>query len=438
MNLKINPLLNGLEGEITAPGSKSYSHRAFISASLADGISIIKNPSLSGDVAVTMNLLGLLGIKILKKSDNIYIVKRDKNAYISPKKSIDCKNSGTTVRLSSALSLLVKGGLTLKGDFFRLNRPILPLLNALEKLGGFFKLKGDRLIIKRKKILCNKVKIQGDISSQFISALLMICPLLKCENTDYIEIESTTPLSSKPYINITLDVIETFGVNVQSNFVTGKFFITNEQTYRSQSFTIPGDFSSSSFILTAAALSPKPSSIIINNLNLKNYQADKKILEILKEMGANIQFDEEKERVLLTSDILNYPLTGIEIDCTEIPDLFPILSVIGAFAKGKTVLYNASNLRLKESDRLSIMARELRKFGVKLNEEEDKLTIFHCDKLNGISINHNNDHRIAMACCIAALYAESSSFIKNSDIVYDSYPSFYEDLRHLGVDFTQI
>jgi 3-phosphoshikimate 1-carboxyvinyltransferase len=438
MNLKINPIDSSLEGEIIAPGSKSYSHRALISASLADGISIIKNPSLSKDVEITMNLLRSIGIRILKKSENIYIVKRDKNAYRSPKKPIDCKNSGITIRLFSALGLLVQGGLTLKGEFFRLNRPILPLLNTLEQLGGLFKLKGDQIKIKLKKISCNKIKIQGNISSQFISALLMLCPLLKCEDADYIEIETSTPLSSKPYINITLDVLETFGINIQSNFETGKFYITNEQTYRSQSFTIPGDFSSSSFILVAAALSPKPSSVIINNLNLKNYQADKRILEILKEMGANIEFDEKKERVILNSDISNYPLKGFEIDCTEIPDLFPILSVIGAFAEGKTVLYNASNLRLKESDRISVMARELRKFGVNVNEEEDKLTIFHCDKLNGISINHNNDHRIAMACSIAALYAESSSSIKNSEIVKDSYPSFYEDLKKLGVILTQI
>ena len=438
MNLKINPIHTNLEGEIIAPGSKSYSHRAFISASLADGISIIKNPSLSKDVEITMNLLRSIGIRILKKTENIYIVKRDKNSYISPKKPVDCKNSGTTIRLFSALALLVQGGLTLKGEFFKLNRPILPLLKAIEQLGGLFKLKGDKLKIKLKKIACNKIWIPGDISSQFISALLMLCPLLKCENADYIEIETNTPLSSKPYINITLDVLETFGINIQSNFETGKFYITNEQTYRSQSFTIPGDFSSSSFILAAASLSPKPSSVIIKNLNLKDYQADKKILEILDEMGANIEFNEKEEQVTINSDIKNFPLKGMDIDCTEIPDLFPILSVIGAFAKGKTVLYNASNLRLKESDRISVMARELRNFGVTVNEEEDKLTIFHCDKLNGVTINHNNDHRVAMACSIAALYAESSSSIKNSEIVKDSYPSFYEDLKNLGVVLTQV
>ncbi|MFX1380461.1 MAG: 3-phosphoshikimate 1-carboxyvinyltransferase, partial [Promethearchaeota archaeon] len=116
----------------------------------------------------------------------------------------------------------------------------------------------------------------------------------------------------------------------------------------------------------------------------------------------------------------------------DIPDLFPILSVVGAFAKGKTILYNASNVRLKETDRITTMARELKNMGVKVIEEHDKLTIFHCDRLKGITINHNNDHRIAMACTIAALYANSSSYIKKSEIVEDSYPTFFEDLKELG------
>ncbi|UCD00467.1 MAG: 3-phosphoshikimate 1-carboxyvinyltransferase [Promethearchaeota archaeon] len=432
MNLKINPITNSLSGEITAPGSKSYSHRAFIAASLADGISIIKNPLTSGDVAVTMNLLKFLGVKILKKSDNSYIVKHNKNTYSSLKKSIDCLNSGTTIRIFSALSLLVEGGLTLKGDFFKLKRPILPLLNSLEKLGGIFKLSKDKLKIKRKSVLCNKIKIQGDISSQFITALLFLCPLLKCENKDYIEIELTTPLISKPFVEITLDVLDSFGINIQANFETGKFYITNEQTYRSQLYNIPGDFSSAAFILAATILSNEPSSVIINNLNIKNYQGDKKIINILEEMGANIKIDEAEDHIIVKGHIKNYPLRGIEINCIDTPDLFPILSVIGAFATGKTVLYNASNLRLKETDRISIMARELNKMGVKVIEEDDKLTIFYCDKLKGAKIDHNNDHRIAMACSIAALYADSNSYIQNSDIVKDSYPSFFEDLKKLG------
>ncbi len=432
MNLKINPMTNALSGEITAPSSKSYSHRAFIAASLADGISIIKNPLTTGDVGVTMNILKVLGVKILEKSDNTYIVKGVKNAFRSYKKPLDCGNSGTTLRIFSALSLLVEGGLTLKGDFLRYKRPILPLLEALEKLGGVFKLSGDKLKIKSKKVLCDKIKIHGDISSQFITALLILCPLLKCENKDYIEIELITPLVSKPFIDITLDVLDSFGINIQANFEIGKFYITNEQTYRSQSFTIPGDFSSAANIIVAGVLSKELSSIIINNLSTKNYQGDKKILEILGEMGANIKIDDEKNQIIINGNLKDNPLKGIEIDCTDIPDLFPILSVIGAFAEGKTVLYNASNLRLKETDRISAMARELSKMGVKVIEEDDRLTIFHIDKFKGTKIDHNNDHRIAMACSIAALYADSTSYIQNSDIVKDSYPSFFEDLKELG------
>lgn len=438
MNLKINPITNSLNGEIIAPGSKSYSHRAFVAASLADGISIIKKPLTSVDVEITMNVLRSLGVKILKKTDNTYIVKTGKDSFRSYKKPLDCKNSGTTIRIFSALSLLFEDRLILKGEFFKLNRPILPLLEALKQLGADFKLSSTKLKIKRKKVLCNKIKIQGDESSQFITALLILCPQLKCENKDYIEIDLTTPLVSKPFVDITLDVLDAFGINIQANFEIGKFYITNDQTYRSQSYTIPGDFSSAAFILTAAVLSKKPSSIIVNNLSIKNSQGDKKIIDILTKMGANIKIEEEKDRVIVNGDFKNLPLKGKEIDCKDIPDLFPVLSVIGAFAEGKTILYNASHLRLKETDRISIMARELRKMGVKVIEEDDKLTIFHCDKLNGIKIDHNDDHRIAMACSIAALYADSSSHILSSEIVNDSYPSFFEDLKELGAQIENI
>ncbi|MFX1418059.1 MAG: 3-phosphoshikimate 1-carboxyvinyltransferase [Promethearchaeota archaeon] len=435
MNIKINPITNSLKGEIIAPGSKSYSHRAFIAASLADGISIIKNPLTNGDVSKTIFILKGLGVKILKKSDNEYIVKRDKNRYRPLKKYFDCGNSGTTIRIFSALSLLIDGGLTLKGEFIKLQRPILPLLKSLQQLGADFKLSNKRLKIKRVKDICNKIKIQGDLSSQFITALLMLCPQLKCKNKDYIEIEVTLPIVSKPFIEITLDILNAFGINIQANFETGKFYITNEQIYRSQSYQIPGDFSSAANVIVGAVLSKNPSSVIINNLDFKNKQGDKKIIEILKKMNANIKINENKNQVIIDETPVNNQLKGIQLDCREIPDLFPILSVLGAFAGGKTILYNVSNIRLKETDRVSIMARELSKMGVKVIEEEDKLTIFQCDDLKGSLINHNNDHRIAMACSIAALYADSSSKIQKAEIVGDSYPSFFEDLKELGVQF---
>ncbi|KKL72601.1 hypothetical protein LCGC14_2083280 [marine sediment metagenome] len=432
MNLKINPLTNGLNGEITAPGSKSYSHRVFIAAGLANGISIIKNPLTTGDVKITMKTLEKLGIKIQKKDENLYIVNPNKNELKSIEKVIDCGNSGTSIRIFSVLSLLVKGGLTLTGEFFKLKRPILPLLEALQNLGGKFRLK-DGVRIKRTRFSCNKIKIRGDISSQFITALLMICPLLKCKNRDYIEIELITPLTSKPFVEITIDVLNSFGIVIKENFENNTFYVTNEQSYRSQSYTIPGDFSSAAFLIVAAVLSSYQSNITINNLSFKNFQGDKKIIDILLRMGAHIEYIDKSNQIIINSNRYKYPLTGIEIDCLDIPDLFPILSVVGAFAEGKTVLFNISNLRNKESNRISSITTELRKMGVKLIEEYNKLTIFRCEKIKGIKVNHANDHRIAMACVIAALNATSASSIENSEIVNDSYPTFFKDLEELGV-----
>lgn len=435
MDVTINPIKTGLQGEIIAPGSKSYSHRAFIAASLADGISIIKKPLITGDVEITMNILKSLGVKILKVNGNSYAVKKINESFKFIEEFIDCKNSGTSIRIFSALGLIIEGGLSLKGEFLKRKRPILPLLNALKYLGGNFKILDDQIQIKRENQTCQSIKIRGDISSQFITALLIVCPLLNCEKGNYIDIELTTPIISYPYVKITLDVLNAFGINIQEDIKNRKFTVLCGQKYRPQAYEIPGDFSSAAFIMAAAIISHNSSHVIINNLNVHNSQGDKKIIEILKEMGANIEYNEENSQIILNGNLNKYPLKGIEVDCQEIPDLFPVLSVLGAFAKGKTVLYNASNVRLKESNRMSAIARELSKMGVQVAEEEDKLIVHHCDNLKGTLIDHENDHRIAMACVIAALYADSISKAKNIEIVRDSYPHFIDDLKKLGVNF---
>jgi 3-phosphoshikimate 1-carboxyvinyltransferase len=431
-SIKITPI-KSLNGEIVASPSKSYSHRAFVAASLAEGVSIIKNPLTTGDVKVTMDILKLLGVKILE-SKNSYIVDRSEKAFIRYDGIIDCKNSGTSIRLFSALSLLIKDGLSFTGEFLKRKRPILPLLDALKFLGADYNLTKDKLFIKRINDKCETVKIQGDISSQFITALLIISSLLKCENKEGLEIEITTHLVSYPYIKITLDVLSKFGINIIEKIddaKIGKYYIPFGQKYRPQSYEIPGDFSSAAFIMAAAVLSPKDSKIIINNLNIEDPQGDKRIIEILQKMGANIQVQKEIKQVIIQGNLSKYPLKGLEIDCNEIPDLFPILCVVGAISDGKTVLYNASNLRLKESDRIAIMSRELNKMGVKIKEDPDKLTIYH-SKLKGSTIDHENDHRIAMACTIAALYSKKFSNMNNIDIVEDSYPTFFDDLIQFG------
>ncbi|MFX0058174.1 MAG: 3-phosphoshikimate 1-carboxyvinyltransferase [Candidatus Heimdallarchaeota archaeon] len=440
MNVKIIPS-NGLKGEIIAPGSKSYSHRAFIAASLAEGISTINNPLTSGDVKVTMDMLETLGINIIRKSSNIYIVQNSKGFLENISQILDCKNSGTSIRIFSALSLLIKGGLSFRGEFLIKSRPILPLLEALTQLGVKYNLSTNLLHIKRAKKICQDIKIRGDISSQFITALLMICPLLKCETKDYINIEITSPITSYPFIDITLEILSSFGIDIQEQLdenKLGTYKIQLNQKYRAQTFEIPGDFSSIAFIIAGAIISPENSKVIIKNLDFKKPQGDKKIIKILQQMGARIEVDIDQNRIIVSGNLNQYPLKGINIDCRDIPDLFPILSIIAAFADDKTILYNASTLRLKESDRISVVARELKKMGVKVIEGKDKLTIFHCKKLRGSVIDHNNDHRIALAFSIGALYANSNSQINNVDVVEDSFPDFIRILRSLGAKIQEI
>ena len=360
-----------------------------------------------------MKILKSLGVKILKINGDSYAVERINEKFKSIEESIDCKNSGTSIRIFSALGLIIEGGISLKGEFLKRKRPILPLLNALKCIGGNFRLLEDQIQIKREKQTCHSIKIRGDLSSQFITALLILSPLLNCKKKDYIDIELITPLVSYPYGKITLDVLNAFGINIQEDIKNRKFTVLCRQKYRSQLYEIPGDFSSAAFIMVAAIISRNSSHVIINNLNVHNSQGDKKIIEILNEMGANIEYNEENSQIIINGNLTKYPLKGIEVDCQEMPDLFPILSVLGAFAKGKTTLYNASNVRLKETNRISVIAREIRKMGVQVTEEQDKLIIHCCENLKGSVIDHENDHRIAMACVIAALYTDSISKVKN-------------------------
>ncbi|MHA1148204.1 MAG: 3-phosphoshikimate 1-carboxyvinyltransferase [Promethearchaeota archaeon] len=445
MDLKIKPT-NKLNGEITAPSSKSYSHRALVAAGLTEGVSVIKNPLNSGDVKVTIEILKALNIRVLEETGGSYIIEKSIESFKPVYKTINCKNSGTSLRIFSALSLLIKGGLTFTGEFLKRERPIIPLLNALKKLGAEYTLRKNKLKIERFRKSCDKVKISGDISSQFITALLFLCPKIKCNNLNLIELEITSPIISYPYIQITLDVLRSFGVNIIEKLdenKKGKFIIECNQNFRTQVYTVPGDFSSAAFLISAAALSKEDSNIKVRNLDLSNPQGDKKIIELLTKMGAKIDYNWEKKVVEISGNINRYPLNGIEIDCVEIPDLFPILAVIGAFAKGKTVLYNAENLRRKESDRLMVMARELKRIGVNVEEFDDKLIIYGIDELKKefekvIEFNHENDHRIAMACTIAGLNLESESVIKQIEITEDSYPGFVKDLLTLGAKIQKV
>jgi len=269
----------------------------------------------------------------------------------------------------------------------------------------------------------------------------MMCPLLTCKKVNSITIYITSPITSYPYVKITLEVLKSFGINIQESINEkriGRYIISCEQNYRAQTYEIPGDFSSASFLIVAAVLTPEDSKIIVNNLDFDKPQGDQKLIEILQQMGAKIEVFKDKNSISVSGNLSKHPLTGIAVDVKETPDLFPVLSVVGAFANGKTELYNALAIRGKESDRLSLVAQGLSKMGVKVKEEEDKLTIYHCENLEGVEIVHECDHRIAMAFTIAALFAKTPSQISNIEVVMDSYPNFIEDIKNLGAKVEQL
>ncbi|MBN1216554.1 MAG: 3-phosphoshikimate 1-carboxyvinyltransferase [Candidatus Lokiarchaeota archaeon] len=441
MNLIINIAPNALNGEIIPPGSKSHSHRALILAGFAQGASIINNPLIFGDVDVTINILKTLGIKIAEIKKGSYVISGRKDFFLKQMPPLDCKNSGTTLRILTALSLLIEGGLKFKGIFLERERPILPLLDALKNLGAEYKLEENTLHIKRKKDIYIPINIKGDISSQFITALLILCPLIKCKDTNVIYLNITTPLVSYPYVEITLNILKTFGINIiekrESNNLIS-YIIETGQILRTQLYDIPSDFSSAAVIIAAVILCPLDSKVEFKNLNFQDPQGDKRFINILQDMGAKIDVFEEKKKIIVYGNINKNPLKGIKIDLNDIPDLFPILSVIGTFAQGETILVNAHNLRFKECDRISIMARELQKKGVKVIEKDDGMIVYHCNDLKGSEIDHEKDHRIAMANIVASLYANSESTIKNIEIIKDSYPNFIEDLEKLGANIKKI
>ncbi|NYT18724.1 MAG: 3-phosphoshikimate 1-carboxyvinyltransferase, partial [Methanosarcinales archaeon] len=266
------------------------------------------------------------------------------------------------------------------------------------------------------------VKIDGSISSQFISALLLACPLTRNSTTLSIKGE----LKSKPYIDVTLDVIEKAGVEILVEDTNNpKFIIPGNQSYNLEEYTVPGDFSSASYLLAAAAMTD--SSVTVKNL-FPSMQGDIAIIDILKEMGANVYWDMEAGTVTVRGGELH----GITMDAGATPDLVPTIAVLGAMAKGETIITNAEHVRYKETDRLHAMAVELEKMGIYCKEEKDSLTI-RGGEFTGAEVHGWHDHRIVMALTLAGMVA-GNTIIDTAESIFISYPNFFDAMRSIGAD----
>lgn len=415
-NVKIIP--SNLRGSINIMSSKSLCHRAIIAASLSDGISSIKKISFSKDIYATIDSMKNMGAEIKIEDNNLTIHGNSKPTLTN--KEIHCGESGSTLRFLIPVALLAKERVTFTGDGKLVERPLSPYYEIFQRQGiSYSKSSINELpLTVDGSLFPGKFQIRGDISSQFITGLMFALPLLSGNS----QIIITSMLESKGYVDLTMDVLKKFGINILNNDYDS-FYIKGNQQYNASNYTVEGDFSQAAFFLAAGVLGE---GIECRNLNIDSIQGDKEIINIIERMGGNLCYKE--------NSIIAKPskLKGTIIDASECPDLVPIVAVLGAMAEGSTKIVNAKRLRIKESDRLRAIASGLNNIGADVREFEDSLIIEGKKELKGGEIESFNDHRIAMALSIASIRCKENIIIKNSDAVSKSYPNFFEDFQMLG------
>ena len=415
-----------LSGQVCAPPSKSYTQRMVIAAALSNGVSKVSNPLLSEDTQATCRAVTAIGAKV-KTNEDCWTIEGAKTLNAA-KEPIDCGESGATLRFMIPVAALAHGPSTLVFRSSLERRPVEPLLSSLKELGAEACIgkvgERDAVFVDGRGIEGGKTSIPGDVSSQFISGLMFACPLAKVDT----EITLTSLLESADYVMMTRDVLAKHQVKVSIPNDFANISIPANQTYKPADGRVPGDFSSASFLLAAAAITN--SNVQINNLNYKSVQGDKAILNILKQIGVAGKVCEDSVEVESSDDLLD----AVDVDAKNIPDLVPVCAVLACYVQGTTRIFNAHRLRLKESDRLFSLYINLRKMGAQIEMDESSLTIVGRRVLHGTEVDSYNDHRIAMACAVAALGAEGETTIQNAECVRKSYPQFFTHLRQIGAD----
>ncbi len=305
-------------------------------------------------------------------------------------------------------------------------RPITPLLKSLKQLGveSVLQRNGEASSVRVHGggIKGGEASIRGDISSQFISGLLFACPRAEKDT----EITTSTPLESRSYVQMTIEVLAKHGVNVLASNDLRRISIPPSQRYHPCRHEVPGDFSSAAFLLAAAAIAP--SKVKVKNLSHRTTQGDKAILEILREMDSKLVIGDNYV------EVEGGQLNATDVDARDIPDLVPVCAALACHSNGTSRLYNAKRLRYKESDRLYSLQTELSKMGADVVATEDSLIIRGPCAMRGAVVDPHNDHRVAMACAVAALGAVGETLIQNSECVKKSYPTFFDDLHSLGAN----
>ena len=414
MNITVTPAT--LQGELRAIPSKSYMHRALICASFADGPTSLYCPETNRDIEATAACLRALGAEIVTDGGWYRVTPIDRSLPVTEPAVLDCGESGSTLRFLLPVAAALGRKTSFHGHGRLPQRPLSPLYERMQEQGARLSPAGVFPLIVDGQLRPGDYHLDGGVSSQYFTGLLLALPLLSAPSRIYIE----GKLESAPYVELTNGVLETFGVNP---LWEGDCMEVTPQPFRSPgTLTVEGDWSNASFWLVAGALNGE---IRLTGLQMNSRQGDRAIVPLLREMGANISVD--AEGVTVSRSLLH----GIFIDATDIPDLVPILSVAAAAAEGETVITGASRLRLKESDRIRSVRDMLLALGAVCEETSDGLRI-RGGKLRSGTVNSCNDHRIAMSAAVAACACEGDVAILGAESAEKSYPSFFRDLQTLG------
>ncbi len=416
MNVKIKG--NEVSGSVRAPPSKSYTQRAVACALIADGRTEIIDPSHCEDARAALNAAKMLGAGVEEGYDKWVI---EGGSLRTPEDIIDCKGSATAIRIFTAVSALAPGITVLTGDRSLRRRPMGELLRCLNSLGvSCYSTRGDGcppVVVMGGGIEGGEVNLRGDISSQFISALLIASTKAKKDTV----LNITTPIASKYYVDMTMEVLRAFGATIVRE--DRVFHIKGGQRLTPCNFRVEGDYSLGAILLAAGLLA---GNVGVEGLMPNSTQGDRKVIEIFSQMGGEVYMQGRTWRAKRSK------LYGLVLDMSDVPDLVPITAVLGSQASGTTIIKGIRRLRFKESDRVLTTTNMLRAFGVEVKAYEDFMVIQGGTPLRATVIDPSNDHRIAMASAVASLVAQGETIIQNAECVSKSYPSFFNDLRTLG------
>ena len=416
MNCKVQR--SKLNGKITCPSNKSYTHRAIFLAALSDGKSIVKKILHSNDTVATISACRGFGVEVEEVENNVTI--KNKIGETVQSSIINAENSGTTIRIAIAIAALSGGNTTLTGDDSLKKRPMQPILDALERMGVKTESNEGRPPIHiNGKIQGKEISINGDISSQFISALLIIAPRLP----DGLIINVEGKLVSKPYVDLTIAIMKKFGVDVKIEEEYKKYVVSH-QIYKPTTFSIPSDFSNLALLLAANVLLGDGLDIEISLGDMP--QGDEAIVDILEKLGVNVTLEDD---IITTESPIS--LKGGKFDLSDTPDLLPAIAILALKSEKPIEMFNVKHARYKETDRIAIISRELKKIGLNVEEKDDGMILKKSSELIPAELNSENDHRLFMAFSIAGMFVGECT-VSDPDAVKVSYPEFISDLVNVG------